>query len=218
MGKFNRTGRGIPSLTGKTKKRKKKPTDPNKLKRTGELSQFLDVVPFLKWLYRDGQLSFLTIEELTGIGIQTVKKLVRKTDADPLLQICQNPDCLRIVHEKPSNAGLGYCSWRCYHKVVPKPKAVLQPRRPRHDVKPCAYNLSCGGSVLMTNPHGLCVRCREKLPERKHDRHLKNKAKEELRAQGLVEPRQEANCVKCGRLLGWNNKSGQCIACRRSGS
>lgn len=205
MGKFKRSGRGIPS---KLHKRKRQPFTRNndKSKRCGQLTKIVDVVPLLKWMYRDGGISFKSIEEVTGVGVATVRRLIRLTDADPPLQICKA--CLRIAYRDD-----GYCSLRCYHKDNPK---VKKNPKPRKDFIPCAnsVNLSCGGNVLRSNPHGLCVKCRERLPGRRTDRHTKAKERAELRAKGLLPPVIARFCDRCGAKVSGNNTSGICFSCQ----
>lgn len=206
MGKFKRLGRGIPSNLHKRKRRFSK--DMEKTKRCGQMVKNLDidVVPFLKWMYRDGGISFLFIENITGIGTQTVRRLIRLTDTDPALQICKA--CPRIAYRDD-----GYCTLRCYHKDNPKVRKIP---KPRSDIIPCVYNLSCGGSVLKTTQHGHCVRCREKLPGRKADRHAKAVEREQMRAEGLLPPVVAKFCDRCNVRVSSNNRTGICRSCQNT--
>lgn len=202
MGKFKRVGRGIPS---NIHKRKRRPftRDDEKSKRPGQMVYLgIDVVPLLKWMYGSG-ISYKNIERITGVGIRTVRRLVGLTDDDPPLQICQV--CLKMAHKYET-----FCSNICYRKVHPRPRI---PRKLR-GTKPCVYNLSCGGNVLIASQHGLCSKCREKLSERKTDRHTRAVEREALRAQGLLPPKVTRHCNQCGAKVAHNNTTGICRACK----
>lgn len=206
MGKFKRSGKGIPSNLHNKRRRSSK--DMEKTRRCGRMVKSLDidVVPFLKWMYRDGGISFLFIEGITGVGIQTVRRLVRLTDADPPLQICKA--CLRIAYRDD-----GYCSLRCYHKENPKAKKIP---KPRSDIIPCRRNLSCGGTILKSNPHGFCVKCRSHIPGRAADRHKDAVERRRLRGQGLLPPVTVKFCGRCGAKVSHNNTSGICFSCQHT--
>jgi hypothetical protein len=207
MGKFKRVGRGIPS---NMHKRKRRPftRDEEKTKRSGQVAHLgIDVVPFLKWMYADGGISYKNIERITGVGIRTVRRLVSLTDADPPLQICEV--CLKVAYKYET-----FCSQVCYRTVHPKVKSN-EPRKLRTTM-PCVHNLSCGGSVLKTSQHGLCTKCREKLPERKVDRHAKAIERAALRAQGLLPPKVVKYCDRCNAKVAHNNTTGLCRACKNA--
>lgn len=206
MGKFKRSGKGIPSNLHKKRRFSK---DMEKTRRTGNVVKNLDidVVPLLKWMYRDGGISFNHIEDITGIGTQTVRRLIRLTDADPPLQVCKV--CPRIAYRDD-----GYCSLRCYYKDNPKVRKIPKPRK---DFTPCVYSLSCGGTVLKTNPHGLCAKCRDKhLPTRKADRHKEAADRRRQRKEGLLPPITLKFCVRCNAKVSHNNTSGICFSCQHT--
>jgi hypothetical protein len=201
MGKFRRAGVGIPS---NLHKRKRKPftRDTEKTRRCGQLAEFLDVVPFLKWMYADGGVSYRTIEDITGVGVRTATRLISLTNDDPPLTICFTPGCNRIAHTKE-----GYCTVACNKRHIPPPPKIKLPKKQRSDLIPCINNLSCGGSVLQINPHGFCPKCRDRLPERRLDRHLK---KIERKTADPVVP----IFCGCGRRISFRNTKGLCWACQ----